>query len=309
MTYGTNSEPLDGAVYLTFTCPGLARIPELDCRRRNDRRRASSLTVYVFNSQRATPRCAAFVHLEELSSTSRQPSPPHSAAGTTCDFYAVEPFAHRVLRPNRPYLEGRSLRTDYNGTFAEVSTKQRADGFVMSDLCRRPSPRVRRPTLRWRSAVRGKTFSVQTTIDAAFAEKYSGTITVTGVKALESGRPVACHRARNSFARRVGRLYPYADRHRRSGQIRQPVLRLRKRRALAEGSRVQLEITASFTTPTAAYLDDLRPCESSATVPVTGKAGGAIVRNGYYRIEAAITGLVGSEVERLITVSPTGSLR
>lgn len=35
----------------------------------------------------------------------------------------------------------------------------------------------------------------------------------------------------------------------------------------------------------------------------TGKAGGAIVRNGYYRIEAAITGLVGSEVGLTITVA------
>ena len=39
------------------------------------------------------------------------------------------------------------------------------------------------------------------------------------------------------------------------------------------------------------------------SIELTGKAAGEILRNGYYRIEAAITGLVGSEVGLTITVA------
>lgn len=72
--------------------------------------------------------------------------------------------------------------------------------------------------------------------------------------------------------------------------------------ALAEGNRVQLEITASYDADGSTSTTSDRT-EIVYTVPVTGKAGGAIVRNGYYRIEAAITGLAGSEVGLTITVA------
>ena len=39
------------------------------------------------------------------------------------------------------------------------------------------------------------------------------------------------------------------------------------------------------------------------TVPLTGKAGGEIARNGYYRIAANITGLVGQDCQVAVTVA------
>ena len=39
------------------------------------------------------------------------------------------------------------------------------------------------------------------------------------------------------------------------------------------------------------------------TIPLTGKAGGEIARNGYYRVAANITGLVGQDCQVSVSVA------
>lgn len=142
--------------------------------------------------------------------------------------------------------------------------------------------------------------SVQTTIDAAFAEKYSGTITVTGVKLSKaaSQSPVIAPATPSPGAM----SYTHTQTATAAAGRYDNLFYVFENGALAEGNRVQLEITASYDADGSTSTTSDRS-EIVYTVPVTGKAGGAIVRNGYYRIEAAITGLVGSEVGLTITVA------
>lgn len=116
-----------------YRCPGLARIPELDCRRRNVEKSLTSLTVYVFNSQGNLVAQRSFTS-EELVDKSATFALPHSAAGTTCDFYAVANLSLTGVTTKSALLSKvEASAADYNGTFAEVSTKaKRAGGFVMS---------------------------------------------------------------------------------------------------------------------------------------------------------------------------------
>ena len=72
--------------------------------------------------------------------------------------------------------------------------------------------------------------------------------------------------------------------------------------ALAEANRVTLEITATYDADGNASTTADR-MEVVYTVPITGKAGGEIVRNGYYRIAANLTGLVGQDCQVSVSVA------
>ena len=142
--------------------------------------------------------------------------------------------------------------------------------------------------------------AVQTSVDTAFAEKYSGSIAVTGVKLSKaaSQSPVIAPATPSPGAM----SYTHTQTATAASGKYDNLFYVFENGALAEGSRVQLEITASYDADGSTSTTSDRS-EIVYTVPVTGKAGGAIVRNGYYRIEATITGLVGSEVGLTITVA------
>ena len=90
VTYGTNGEPLDGAaVCLTFTdAPASRASLNSTAAAETWEKSLTSLTVYVFNSQGNLVAQRSFTS-EELVDKSATFALPHSAAGTTCDFYAV----------------------------------------------------------------------------------------------------------------------------------------------------------------------------------------------------------------------------
>lgn len=71
---------------------------------------------------------------------------------------------------------------------------------------------------------------------------------------------------------------------------------------LAASSRVLLEIEATYDMDGSSSTTDDRS-EVTYSVELTGKAAGEILRNGYYRIAANITGLVGQECAVSVTVA------
>lgn len=185
MTYGTNGEPLDGAaVCLTFTdAPASRASLNSTAAAETWEKSLTSLTVYVFNSQGNLVAQRSFTS-EELVDKSATFALPHSAAGTTCDFYAVANLSLTGVTTKSALLSKvEASAADYNGTFAEVSTKaKRAGGFVMSASASKSIAEGSTTDVAMALRRTVAKLSVQTTIDAAFAEKYSGTITVTGVK-------------------------------------------------------------------------------------------------------------------------------
>ena len=137
VTYGTNGEPLDGAaVCLTFTdAPASRASLNSTAAAETWEKSLTSLTVYVFNSQGNLVAQRSFTS-EELADKSATFALPHSAAGTTCDFYAVANLSLTGVTTKSALLSKvEASAADYNGTFAEVSTKaKRAGGFVMTAL-------------------------------------------------------------------------------------------------------------------------------------------------------------------------------
>ena len=205
----------------------------------------TSLTVYVFNSQgnlvarvRSPPR---------NSSTSRRPSRCRiRRQGTTCDFYAVANLSLTGVTTKSALLSKvEASAADYNGTFAEVSTKaKRAGGFVMSASASKSIAEGSTTDVAMALRRTVAKLSVQTTIDAAFAEKYSGTITVTGVKLSKaaSQSPVIAPATPSPGAM----SYTHTQTATAAAGRYDNLFYVFENGALAEGNRVQLEITASY---------------------------------------------------------------
>ena len=72
--------------------------------------------------------------------------------------------------------------------------------------------------------------------------------------------------------------------------------------ALTAGNRVLLEINATYDLDGSDATTDDRS-EVVYSVELTGKSAGDILRNGYYRVSANISGLVGQDCEVSITVA------
>ena len=71
---------------------------------------------------------------------------------------------------------------------------------------------------------------------------------------------------------------------------------------MTAGSRVLLEINATYDQDGNGSTTDDRS-EVAYSVELTGKAAGEILRNGYYRIAANITGLVGQDCVVSVSVA------
>ena len=142
--------------------------------------------------------------------------------------------------------------------------------------------------------------ALQTTIDPSFADKYAGTLTINSVK-LSKAASQSLVVAGNADARGHD-LQPHADSRHGFGKIQQRCSTVFENGALTAGSRVLLEINATYDSDGNTSTTDDRS-EVTYSVELTGKAAGEILRNGYYRVAANITGLVGQDCAVSVTVA------
>ncbi len=144
----------------------------------------SSLSVFAFDNAGSLIIRRDFTS-SELAAKSATFSLPKSAAGTECSFYAVANFDASAAKTKAALTAlVESVAASYNGTFAEVSTKAlRPGGFVMSGMKTQTVGAVNSTTNVGISLKRTVAkVALQTTVDASFAQKYGGTITVNSVK-------------------------------------------------------------------------------------------------------------------------------
>lgn len=261
----------------------------------------SSLAVYVFNPKGDLVVQRNFT-AEELAAKSATFALPHSAAGTTCDFYTVANLSLTGVTTKAALLAKlETAAADYNGTFTEVSTKaKRTGGFVMSAGQSKAvaDGSTTEVTLTLKRTV--AKIAVQTSLDAAFSAKYGGTLSVTSVKLSKAAAqtPVVAPTTPTPGAMNFTHTQSASA---AAGSFNN-LFYVFENGALADASRVQLEITATYDADGNSSTTADRS-EIVYTVPVTGKAGGAIERNGYYRVQANITGLVGSDVGLTVSVA------
>ncbi|MFQ8806374.1 MAG: fimbrial protein [Alistipes indistinctus] len=189
----------------------------------------SSVDALVFNAEGRLLVHRKFT-VSELTSKSASFAVPNTAAGTACEFYVV---ANRPLSGLSTKAELLALiqsdAADYNGTFAEVSTRaRRSGGFVMSGSASKTLAAAGSATdvaVTLRRCV--AKIAVQTSLSAEFASRYSGKCVSPPLRSRVP--PRAVHSSDRAHRPRHDDLHAYAERGQQRGKVQQPVLPVRER--------------------------------------------------------------------------------
>ena len=261
----------------------------------------SSLSVFAFDKG-GTLIVRRDFSSAELASKSATFALPKSTAGTECSFYAVANYdaSSAKTRAALTALVENSAAT-YNGTFAEVSTAaKRSGGFVMSGSVTKTVGAVNTTTSVGITLKRTVAkVAVQTTVDPSFANKYSGTLAINSVKlskAASQSLVVAGTPTPGTMT------FSHMQTPAAASENYNALFYCFENGALPAGSRVLLEINATYDSDGSASTPDDRS-EVTYSIELTGKATGEILRNGYYRLAANITGLVGQDCAVTVTVA------
>lgn len=262
----------------------------------------SLLSVFVFDNGGRLIVRRDFTSTE-LAAKSATFSLPKSAAGTSCSFYAVANIDASTAKTEAALTAlVENAAAAYNGTFAEVSTMaMRPGGFVMSGMKTQAVGAVNSTTNVGITLKRTVAkVALQTSVDASFAQKYGGTLTINSVKLSKAASQslVVAGAAPSTGAMTFTHTQTPAA---VSGKYNN-LFYIYENGALAAGSRVLLEINATYDMDGNAVTTDGRS-EVTYTVEFSGKAAGEILRNGYYRVAANITGLVGQECAVSVSVA------
>ncbi|MEG2064631.1 MAG: DUF4906 domain-containing protein [Alistipes sp.] len=262
----------------------------------------SSLAVFAFDSGDNLIIRRDFT-AAELVAKSATFSLPKSSAGTSCSFYAVANYDVGAVRTKAALLAlVESAAVEYNGTFAEVSAvAKRTSGFVMSGSKTQSIGAVNSTTsvgITLRRTV--AKVALQTVIDPTFAQKYAGTITINSVK-LSKGASQSSVIAGSTVSLGAMSFTHTQTPGTASGKYN-TLFYLYENGALTAGNRVLLEINATYDLDGSSTTTNDRS-EVTYSVELSGKAAGEIQRNGYYRIAANITGLVGQDCTVSVTVA------
>lgn len=261
----------------------------------------SSLSIFVFdNADNFVIR--RDLTSSELAAKSATFSLPKSLASTPCSFYAVANYDASSAKTKAALMAlVEKSAADYNGTFAEVSAAaKRSGGFVMSGSVTKTVGAVNTTTdvaITIKRTV--AKVAMQTTIDPTFAQKYGGTLTINSVKLskaasqslLIAGTPTP-----------GAMTYTHTQTPASASGKMNNLFYVYENAALTAGNRVLLEINATYDLDGNASTTDDRS-EVVYSVELTGKSTGDILRNGYYRVTANISGLVGQDCEVSVTVA------
>ena len=261
----------------------------------------SSLSIFVFDN------VDNFIIRRDLTSSELAAksvtfSLPKSLASTPCSFYAVANYdaSSAKTRAALTALVENSAAT-YNGTFAEVSTKaKRSGGFVMSGSTTKTVGSVNSTTNVGITLKRTVAkIALQTTIDPTFARKYGGSLTINSVKLSKAASQslVVAGTPTPGAMTYTHTQTPATD----AGKYN-ALFYCFENGALTAGNRVLVEINATYDMDGSVSTSDDRS-DVTYSVELTGKSAGEIFRNGYYRIAANITGLVGQDCVASLTVA------
>lgn len=262
----------------------------------------SSLAVFAFDNGGSLIVRRDFTSAE-LTAKSATFSLPKSAAGTSCSFYAVanlDASSAKTKAALTALVE--NAAASYNGTFAEVSSKAlRPGGFVMSGYKTQTVGAVNSTTNVGVTLKRTVAkVALQTTVDGSFAKKYGGTLTINSVKLSKAASQslVVADATPSTGAMTFTHTQTPAT---ASGKYNS-LFYIYENGALTAGNRVLLEINATYDMDGNAATADDRS-EVTYSIELAGKTAGEILRNGYYRIAANITGLIGQECAVSVTVA------
>lgn len=227
---------------------------------------------------------------------------PNALAGQSCDFYVI---ANKTISGISNKAELMNLTetapADYNGTFAEVSTKaKRSGGFIMTGhttkaIASQGAQTNVSVTLK-RTVAK---IAIQASTTTEFSERYLGKVRINSAvlsKGASKGLLIA-----QSSPETGSMSYSHTQTtDEKSGKFCN-LFYVLENGVLAEGNRLLLTLSATYDrdgnfSTTADQVDVTYPVELS------GNGAGQFIRNGYYRVQVQIDGLTGSEISASISV-------
>ena len=259
-----------------------------------------TLTVLVFDNTGALMVQRDFT-AAELAAKKAVFAIPKGTAGATCDFYAVAntPVTNITTKTGLSALL-ESSAADYNGTFAEVTSKaKRTGGFVMSGSV---SKALAASGTQTEVAITLKRtvakVALQVSLAPDFASKYRGAVRINSVKLSKAAvqTPIIKPAAPNTGAM----SYTFTQSSNAVSNTYQNLFYIYENGALSTGSRVLLEMNATYDLD-GNFSTTLDQAAMTYSVELDGKSGGLIERNGYYKVSAVLNGLVGNTIS--LTVS------
>ena len=262
-----------------------------------------SFTVLAFDTMSDDLILRRGFTAEELTAKSATFALPKSLAGKACAFYAIANYDVPTVQSRTELLAlVEQAIADYNGMFTEVSTSaKRSEGFVMTGTNTLHIGAINTMTnvpIRLSRTV--AKVAVRTTIDPTFVQKYGGTITVNSVMLSRAALQTQLFDNSNLSPSSMDFTHTQVPAM-QSGEYHS-LFYCYENGALTSGNRVLLEINATYDMDGSAATADDRS-EVTYSIELAGKAAGEILRNGYYRISANITGLVGQECAVSVTVA------
>ncbi len=181
----------------------------------------------------------------------------------------------------------------YNGTFAEVTTKsKRSGGFVMTGSTTQTiASSATNVSITLKRTV--AKVAVQATLGAGFTSSYDGTVRVN--KVTLSRAAIGSRLFKQTTPATGAMAYAHEQLSNKSGNNYQNLFYIYENGILSSGSRVMLTVDATYDRDgDLSTTTDQKPI--TYQVELDGKASGEIVRNGYYRVAATIVGVEGSDV-------------
>lgn len=262
----------------------------------------SSLSIFTFDNTGSLIVRHDFSS-EELAARSATFSLPKYAAGMSCSFYAVTNIDASSAKTEAALTAlVENTAASYNGTFVEVSSKAlRPGGFVMSGMnilnIGAVNTTTNVPIRLLRNVAK---VALRTTVDPVFAQKYGGTITVNSVMLSRAASQTRLFYNSNLSTEAMDFTHTQVPAM-QSGEYRS-LFYCYENGVLFEGDRVLLEIHATYDLDGNDATTDDRS-EVVYPIELAGKDAGQLLRNGYYRISANITGLIGLDCSISVTAA------
>lgn len=228
---------------------------------------------------------------------------PNTAAGTNVEFYAVAntSIGNDITTKAALLALTETAAVNYNGTFAEVSTRaKRSGGFLMSGSATKTIAAVGSTTdvsiVLKRSVAK---IAVQTALSSAFASKYSGKVRINSAQLSRA----ASRTPYFSGVPQTGTMtFTHTQSAGSSGDKYNNLFYAFENGSLAAGSRVLLTLEGTYDRD-GDFSTTADQAPVSYRIELTGGGAGQLLRNGYYRVQVTLDGLTGSDATVRISVA------
>lgn len=228
---------------------------------------------------------------------------PNTAAGTNVEFYAVAntSIGNDITTKAALLALTETAAVNYNGTFAEVSTRaKRSGGFLMSGSATKTIAAVGSTTdvsiVLKRSVAK---IAVQTALSSAFASKYSGKVRINSAQLSRA----ASRTPYFSGVPQTGTMtFTHTQSAGSSGDKYNNLFYAFENGNLAAGSRVLLTLEGTYDRD-GDFSTTADQAPVSYRIELTGGGAGQLLRNGYYRVQVTLDGLTGSDATVRISVA------